>query len=113
MSMPRRLLDTADIRIRHARVAASHRCALARPRQSCAYAATAAALIADIPAMCDEVDLLRSVIAVAQRDHRDLVAAARAALKADSDGEADPLYYLRDELCARGLLPGNRGDQAW
>jgi len=111
--MPRPLLDTADIRIRHARLAPSRRCTLARPRQSWTCTATAAALIADIPAFCDEVDLLRSVVAVAQRDHQDLVAAARAALKADSDGEADPLYYLRDELCSRDLFPGSPGEQAW
>jgi len=40
------------------------------------------------------------------RCYQDLVAAARATLAADHDGEPDPLYYLRDELQAQGQLPG-------
>ncbi len=39
--------------------------------------------------------------------YQDLVAAARAALAADHDGEPDPLYYLRDELEAQGQLHGH------
>ena len=34
-----------------------------------------------------------------------LLAAARATLAADRDGEAEPLFYVRDELAAHGQLP--------
>jgi hypothetical protein len=32
---------------------------------------------------------------------------------AAAEGEPDHLYYLRDELRARGLLASGRGDQQW
>ncbi|GAA3381600.1 hypothetical protein [Cryptosporangium minutisporangium] len=34
-----------------------------------------------------------------------LLAAVRATLAADRDGEPDPLYYVRDELSANPVLP--------
>jgi hypothetical protein len=34
--------------------------------------------------------------------YANLLAAARAALAAEDEGEADPLYYLRDELDSWG-----------
>jgi hypothetical protein len=37
--------------------------------------------------------------------YANLLAAARATLSAEQDGEADPLWYLRDELRATGHLP--------
>jgi hypothetical protein len=37
--------------------------------------------------------------------YANLLAAARAAIAADHDGEANPLGYLRDELDLRGQLP--------
>jgi hypothetical protein len=37
-------------------------------------------------------------------DYQNLVAAARACLSAEADGEHDPFYYLRDELSAQGQL---------
>jgi len=37
-------------------------------------------------------------------DYQNLVAAARACLAAEADGEDDPMYYLRDELRAQGQL---------
>ena len=106
-------IDLSAIRERYARVAAGGRCPQGRPRPSWPRPATVAALLADIPALCDEIDRLRALIVTAQRDHLDLVAAARATLKADSDGEPDPLFYLRDELRHRGLLPGGRRDRSW
>lgn len=42
-----------------------------------------------------------------RRHDQDLIAAAHATLTAYADGEPDPLFYLRDELSARGQLPGN------
>jgi hypothetical protein len=43
-----------------------------------------------------------------QLAHADLQAAALATLSAHSDGETDPLYYLRDELRAQGHDHGRR-----
>ena len=37
--------------------------------------------------------------------YANLLAAARATVAADHDGEANPLAYLRDELDAHGQLP--------
>jgi hypothetical protein len=54
--------------------------------------------------LCDEIDYLNAVTAIIRRRYHDLVAAARATLAAAADGEADPLYYLRDELTATGHL---------
>jgi hypothetical protein len=81
-----------DARRRHARATAALRdsplaCAWRRTR---AGRATLTAL-ADVPPLCDRLDRLR-------RHHQDLEAAARATLAASAEGEADPLYYLRDEL---------------
>jgi hypothetical protein len=48
---------------------------------------------------------LRRRLARTLTDLHNLVAAARATLAAQRDGETDPLYYLRDELHAQGHLP--------
>jgi hypothetical protein len=48
---------------------------------------------------------LRARLASTLNDLHNLIAAARATLNADADGEPDPLYYLRDELEAQGQLP--------
>jgi hypothetical protein len=58
-----------------------------------------------IPPLCDEIDFLDATIVAIRRRYHDLVAAARATLAAATDGEPDPLYYLRDELTATGHLP--------
>lgn len=57
--------------------------------------------IADIPLLLAELDRTASLLAQARMRCADLLAAARATLAAHHDGEADPLYYLRDELSAR------------
>jgi hypothetical protein len=62
-----------------------------------------------IPPLCDEIDRLRDLLAITRRRDQDLIAAARATLTAAADGEPDPLYYLRDELSARGQL--HRSDE--
>lgn len=49
-----------------------------------------------------EIDDLRTRLTVARTDHANLVAAALATLHAYGDNEPDPLYYLRDELSAKG-----------
>ena len=58
-----------------------------------------------IPLLCAEIGRLRARLARALTDLHNLVAAARATLGANADGEPDPLYYLRDELDAQDQLP--------
>ena len=50
-------------------------------------------LVAELTRLSDELDQARM-------DRANLRAAMRAALAAHADGEADPLWYLRDELDA-------------
>lgn len=74
------------------------------------HTATGAAILTaldSIPALCDEAERLRVLVSLVRLEYADMVAAARATIAADHDGESDPLYYLRDELSARGLLPDN------
>ena len=47
-----------------------------------------------------EVQMLRRALNAARMRSADLEAAGRATLAAERDGEADPLFYLRDELAA-------------
>jgi len=55
-----------------------------------------------------EVTRLDTELAAARLDRANLLAAMRATLTAWADGEADPLYYLRDELNAR-QMPSRHG----
>jgi hypothetical protein len=64
-----------------------------------------ARILDTVPVLCAEVDRLRARLGQALADLHNLIAAARATLSADADGESDPLYYLRDELEAQGQLP--------
>jgi DNA-binding XRE family transcriptional regulator len=61
--------------------------------------------VADIPVLLAEIDRCRALVAYTRAQHADLLAAARATVTAWHDGEADPLWYLRDELTAHGQLP--------
>lgn len=63
-----------------------------------------------MPGACDEIDRLTWLLAMARRAHQNLAAAARASLAAAGEGEHDPLYYLRDELEAQGLVVGRHGE---
>jgi hypothetical protein len=65
------------------------------------------AALADTPVLSAEIIRLAAQILDERRSLADLLAAARATLTAARDGEPDPLYYLRDELAARGQLPPN------
>ncbi len=65
-----------------------------------------------IPALCREAAHLRAMVALARLDHANLIAAARATIAADHEGERDPLWYLRDELAARGQIRLNRWRRA-
>jgi hypothetical protein len=63
--------------------------------------------IADIPVLLAEIDRCRTLLALARARHHNLLAAARATIAAYRDGEADPLWYVRDELAISGQLPPN------
>ena len=78
--------------------------------------AAIAAALDTVPALCCEVHRLGTLLGLARLDHANLVAAARATLTADHEGETDPLWYLRDELTDRGRLPhpfGSTEGAAW
>ena len=65
--------------------------------------------LADVPALGSAVARLTADLAGSRLDRANLLAAIRAALAAAAEGEADPLYYLRDELDgqqATAELPG-------
>jgi hypothetical protein len=52
----------------------------------------------DVPALGAIVARLTADLAGIRMDRANLLAAMRAALAANADGDADPLSYLRDEL---------------
>jgi hypothetical protein len=64
--------------------------------------------LADSPALSAEMTRMRAELARARLDLANLAAAALATLAAHSDGEPDPLSYLRDELRAQDH-DANRG----
>ena len=67
--------------------------------------ALVARLSAHVSRLCDELDRARL-------DRANLLAAMRAALAAHADGEADPLWYLRDELdAAESRADASRGPE--
>jgi hypothetical protein len=101
-------------RRRHATATSALRsCVLARAWSHTRTGHATTDALAAIPTLCDEIDRLSALLDLARRDHQDLIAAARASLAAAADGELDPLYYLRDELRARGQLPSNSRERPW
>jgi hypothetical protein len=66
--------------------------------------------LADLPAVLAELGRARAELTAVRLDRANLLAAMRAAIAAQADGETDPLYYLRDELETRpGRSQGHRG----
>jgi hypothetical protein len=61
--------------------------------------------VADTPVMLAELSRLRSLLALVRVMHANLLAAAQATVAATRDGEADSMYYLRDELDAHDQIP--------
>lgn len=59
------------------------------------------AALHDTPVLVTEVTTLSAELKEARLDRANLLAAVRATLAAQSEGEADPLWYIRDELAAR------------
>jgi hypothetical protein len=87
--------------------------ATADPTLSPAWQAIQTALT-DARDLAAEVTRLSGDLAAARLGRANALAAMRAALGADSDGEPDPLSYLRDELhaaqsAAEGRAGGSRG----
>lgn len=52
----------------------------------------------EVISLHNKIYRLEILLRVARRAYADLVAAARAALTAQADGEPDPWSYLREEL---------------
>jgi hypothetical protein len=69
--------------------------------------------LSDIPPLCEEVSRLRLYLGIARLTRANLAAAARATLAAANEHEKDPLYYLRDELTAQGILTIQHQERAW
>ena len=67
--------------------------------------------LADVPALGSALARLTADLAGSRRDRANLMAAIRAALAANADGEADPWYYLRDELDGQDLAEALGGDR--
>jgi hypothetical protein len=64
--------------------------------------------VTDVPALLATVDRLWLALVAARRRHANLVAACRAAIAAQRDGEHDPLSYVVDELQDQSLPPTRR-----
>jgi hypothetical protein len=54
--------------------------------------------LADLPAVLAELGRTRAELEAVRLDRANLLAAIRATIAADAEGECDPLGYLRDEL---------------
>ena len=59
---------------------------------------TIPSLIDNIARLAGEITRLHDALTAERQTSANLLAAIRAALGAESEGEADPLGYLRDEL---------------
>lgn len=68
------------------------------------------AALADARDLATEVTRLSAELAVARLRHANALAAMRATISAQRDGERDPLYYIRDELNAPQNLSGTPGE---
>ena len=60
----------------------------------------------DVPILAAEVSRLSAELRDTRLDRANLLAAMRAALAAQADGEPDPMWYLRDALNASEPPPG-------
>lgn len=90
---PRSLVDLDVVRIHH------------RDAERVRTPAAVWVAIADLPVLVEEIHRLRSLPILTRTHYVNLLAAARAAVAADRDGEPDPLLYLRDELHPYAQMP--------
>jgi hypothetical protein len=65
------------------------------------FRAALVASVVDVPTLVSEVDKLWGYLVQTHRRYADLLAAVRATLAADREGESDPLWYVRDEFGAQ------------
>lgn len=61
----------------------------------------------NIPVLLAENRRLASLLIAARTEFANLLAATRATIHADDDGEPDPLSYLRDEVAAHDPVQGD------
>ena len=64
--------------------------------------------LADLPAALADLRRARAELEAVRLDRANLLAAIRATLAVDAEGEPDPLGYLRDELDATGTPAATR-----
>jgi hypothetical protein len=64
--------------------------------------------LADLPATLANLGRARAELQAVRLDRANLLAAIRATLAADAEGEPDPLAYLRDELDSTSTAAGTR-----
>ena len=64
--------------------------------------------LADLPPVLADLGRARAELEAVRLDRANLLAAIRATLGADAEGEPDPLGYLRDELDSAGAPVGTR-----
>jgi hypothetical protein len=64
--------------------------------------------LADLPAVLAELGQARAELEAVRLDRANLLAAIRATLAADAEGDTDPLGYLRDELDSTGTPASTR-----
>jgi hypothetical protein len=64
--------------------------------------------LADLPAVLADFGRARAELAAVRLDRANLLAAIRATLAADDEGEPDALGYLRDELDSTGTPAATR-----
>jgi len=64
--------------------------------------------LADLPAVLADLRRTRAELEAVRLDRANLLAAIRATLAADADGEPDPLGYLRDEVDSTGAPAATR-----
>ena len=84
--------------------------ALLRICPECQCRASVPSLINDLAQLVAEITRLSAELERTRLDRANLLAAMRAALAAHADGEADPLWYLRDELdAAESAADASRG----
>lgn len=65
--------------------------------------------LADTATLSGELTRLNAELATIRLDTSNLLAAAQATIAAHADGEADPLWYVRDELNARQTRSQSHG----
>lgn len=64
--------------------------------------------LADLPAVLAELGQARAELEAVRLDRANLLAAVRATVAADAEGDPDPLGYLRDELDSTGAPASTR-----